>query len=91
MQGKVTVIAFHGAKRGKALREALLAVRAPTLAEKSCINYDLRESPHALGILVSFENWESKADLDTRRGGSLTNRDTHDPSQSPSRGRGPVG
>jgi len=69
MQGKVTVIAFHRAKRGKALREALLAVRGPTLAEKSCINYDLHESPDALGVLVFLENWESKADLDTHRGG----------------------
>jgi len=43
MQGKVTVIAFHRAERGKALREALLAVRGPTLARRvasitTCMN-----------------------------------------------------
>jgi len=66
MQGKVTVIAFHRAKPGKehALREALLAVRGPTLAEKGCINYDLHSSPDQPGVLVFLENWESKADLD---------------------------
>ena len=66
MQGKVTVIAFHRAKPGKerALREALLAVRGPTLKEKGCINYDLHESPDQPGVLVFLENWECKADLD---------------------------
>ena len=41
MRGKITVIAFHRAKPGKeqALREALLAVCAPTVKEKGCINY----------------------------------------------------
>jgi quinol monooxygenase YgiN len=66
MEGKVTVIAYHRAKPGKerALREALLAVRAPTLKEKGCINYDLHESPDQPGVLVFLENWVSKADLD---------------------------
>jgi quinol monooxygenase YgiN len=63
MQGKVTVIAFHRAKPGKekALREALLAVCAPTRAEKGCINYYLHESPDEPSVLVFLENWESKA------------------------------
>jgi quinol monooxygenase YgiN len=66
MQGKVTVIAFHRAKPGKeqALREALLAVCAPTRAEKGCINYDLHESPDQPGVLVFLENWECMEDLD---------------------------
>ena len=66
MQGKVTVIAYHRAKPGKeqALRDALLAVCAPTRAEKGCINYDLHASPDKPGVLVFLENWESKADLD---------------------------
>jgi quinol monooxygenase YgiN len=66
MQGKVTVIAFHRAKPGKeqALREALLAVRAPTLKERGCINYDLHDSPSLPGVFVFLENWESKADFD---------------------------
>ncbi len=66
MAGKVTVIAFHRAKPGKeqALREALLAVCAPTRAEKGCLNYDLHVSPDDPGLLVFHENWESEADLD---------------------------
>jgi quinol monooxygenase YgiN len=66
MEGKVTVIAYHRAKPGKerALREALLSVRGPTLKEKGCINYDLHESPDQPGVLVFLENWDSKADLD---------------------------
>jgi quinol monooxygenase YgiN len=66
MQGKVTVIAYHRAKPGKeqGLREALLAVRGPTLKEKGCINYDLHVSPDDPGLLVFHENWECKGDLD---------------------------
>ncbi len=66
MQGRVTVIAYHRAKPGKerALRDALLAVCAPTRAEKGCINYDLHAAPDDPGLLVFHENWTSKADLD---------------------------
>lgn len=66
MAGKVTVIAYHRAKPGKegALREALLAVCAPTRREKGCINYDLHVSSDDPGLLVFHENWESKEDLD---------------------------
>ncbi|MGH6735609.1 MAG: putative quinol monooxygenase [Methyloceanibacter sp.] len=66
MQGKVTVIAFHRAKPGKeeALRKALIAVCAPTRAEKGCLNYDLHASPDDPCLHVFHENWESEADLD---------------------------
>ena len=66
MTGKVTVIAYHRAKPGKeqAMREALLAVCAPTRAEKGCLNYDLHVSPDDPGLLVFHENWESKEDFD---------------------------
>jgi quinol monooxygenase YgiN len=66
MAGKVTVIAYHRAKPGKerALREALLAVCAPTRREKGCINYDLHVSQDDPGLLVFHENWRSRADLD---------------------------
>lgn len=66
MTVKVTVIAYHRAKRGKevALRRALLAVCGPTRAEKGCLNYDLHVSPDDPGLLVFHENWESKDDLD---------------------------
>ena len=62
MKGKVTVIAYHRAKPGKegALREALLAVCAPTRAERGCINYDLHVAPDDPGLLVFHANWESK-------------------------------
>lgn len=41
MTGKITVIAYHWAKPGKegALREALLAVCAPTRAEQGCLKF----------------------------------------------------
>ena len=66
MTGKITVIAYHRAKPGKerALREALLAVCAPTRGEQGCLNYDLHVSPDDPGLLVFHENWVSKADLD---------------------------
>ncbi len=66
MQGKVTVIAYHRAKPGKeqALRDALLAVRGPTLKEKGCINYDLHVSPDDLGLLIFHENWDCRGGLD---------------------------
>ncbi len=66
MQGQVTVIAYHRAKPGKEqeLREALLAVCAPTRKEKGCINYDLHVSPDDPAVLVFHENWTSKAALD---------------------------
>ena len=66
MQSKVTVIAYHRAKPGKEkeLREALLAVCAPTRNEKGCINYDLHVSPDDPALLVFHENWVTKADLD---------------------------
>jgi Antibiotic biosynthesis monooxygenase len=62
MAGKVTVIAYHRAKPGQeqALRDALLAVCAPTRAEKGCLNYDLHVSPDDPGMLVFHENWESR-------------------------------
>ncbi|HXK39725.1 MAG TPA: putative quinol monooxygenase [Candidatus Paceibacterota bacterium] len=66
MTEKVTVIAYHRAKPGKeqALREALLAVCAPTRSEKGCINYDLHVSQGDPGLLVFHENWKSSSDLD---------------------------
>ena len=66
MPDKVTVIAFHKARPGKeaALKESLLALCAPTRAEKGCINYDLHESADDPAMLVFHENWASKADLD---------------------------
>jgi quinol monooxygenase YgiN len=64
---KVTVIAYHRARHGReeALKQALLALCAPTRSERGCINYDLHEARENPGLLVLHENWVSKADLDT--------------------------
>ena len=66
MSEKVTVIAHHRARAGKerALRDALLALCAPTRAEQGCLNYDLHESAEDPALLVFQENWVSKRDLD---------------------------
>jgi len=66
MSEKVTVIAHHRARAGKerALRDALLALCAPTRAEQGCLNYDLHESAEDPALLVFHENWVSKRDLD---------------------------
>ena len=65
MQGQVTVIAYHRAKPGEKqeLRQALLAVCAPTRNEKRCLNYDLHVSSDDPAVLVFHENWVSMADL----------------------------
>ena len=54
---------------GEGVARGPLSGAWPDARQKSCINYDLHESPDALGVLVFLENWESKADLDTHRGG----------------------
>ena len=66
MAETVTVIAYHRARPGQevALRQALLALCAPTRAENGCLNYDLHESLDEPALLVFHENWTSKALLD---------------------------
>ena len=63
---KVTVVATFKAKAGKedALKSAIEAVVGPTRAEPGCINYDLHQSSQNPGVLMLYENWKSKKDLD---------------------------
>ena len=66
MSERVTVIARAVAKPGKEFetRGALLALVAPTLKEKGCINYDLHQDLDDPRIFFFHENWESRALLD---------------------------
>jgi quinol monooxygenase YgiN len=65
-ENKVTVVALFRAKPGKeeAIRQAIEAVIAPTRAEPGCINYDLHQSTEDPSVLMLYENWNSKKDLD---------------------------
>jgi quinol monooxygenase YgiN len=63
---KVTVVATFKAKAGMeaATKEAVLALVAPTRSEAGCINYDLHQSAEDPSVLMLYENWISKKDLD---------------------------
>lgn len=63
----ITVVAVFIAKPGKeaALREALTALLAPTREEPGCLNYDLHVALDNKGQFLFYENWISKAHLDT--------------------------
>jgi quinol monooxygenase YgiN len=62
----LTVIAYMRAADGRAdeLREALLALIAPTAAERGYVNYDPHESVTEPGVFFFYENWDSADDLD---------------------------
>ena len=62
----ITVIASFQAAPGReqALREALVALVAPTRKEEGCLNYDLHVFQDNPGKFVFFENWISRAHLD---------------------------
>jgi len=62
----LTVLARVRAKAGQEsrLRQELLALVAPTRAEKGCINYDLHQSQTDPAVFVFYENWTSQAALD---------------------------
>jgi quinol monooxygenase YgiN len=62
----LTVVARIKAKAGKEneVREALMALIAPTHAEEGCINYDLHVSTDEPGVFLFHENWTSREALD---------------------------
>lgn len=64
--GKVTVVATFKAKAGMedTVREAILALIAPTRAEAGCINYDLHQTTDDPSLFMLYENWVSQKDLD---------------------------
>jgi len=63
---QVTVIARIKAKPGMAetVKNEVLALVAPTRAEAGCINYDLHQAADDKSVLMLYENWVSKEDLD---------------------------
>ena len=66
MREKLTVVARIKAKPGREeeVKAVLLANVAPTRAERGCIDYDLHQSHDEPGLVLFYENWESRADLD---------------------------
>jgi len=67
MQHTLTVVAHVRAKPGKEdeVRQGLRALLAPTRGEEGCLNYDMHESIETPGQFVFYENWTSRAHLDT--------------------------
>ena len=65
-EGKVTVLARFKAKKGfeEELKQAIMSCVKPTRAEAGCINYDLHNLAEDKGVLMLYENWVSKKDLD---------------------------
>jgi quinol monooxygenase YgiN len=62
----LTVVAMLKAKPGKdaTLKQALLALIAPTRKEPGCVNYDLHQSADDPMCFLFHENWTSKQHLD---------------------------
>jgi quinol monooxygenase YgiN len=62
----VTVVVRIRAKEGceAEVRRELLALLAPTRAERGCVNYDMHEMPGEPTLFLFHETWESEADLD---------------------------
>lgn len=63
---QITVLAKCKAKPGMeaAVRDAVMALVAPTRSEPGCINYDLHQSSENPSLFILYENWVSKKDLD---------------------------
>ena len=66
MPEAVTVVVRIRAKEGREaeVRRALLALLAPTRAERGCLNHDLHEMPDEPTLFLVHETWASDADLD---------------------------
>lgn len=58
----LTIIAKLKAKPGSEdrLYEACRKLVAPTRAEEGCINYDMHRSIEDSGLVMFYENWETK-------------------------------
>ncbi|MBD1918331.1 MULTISPECIES: putative quinol monooxygenase [Cyanophyceae] len=59
----LTIIAKIKAKLGveARVREALIRLIPPTLAEAGCLNYDLHRSIEDPTLFAFYENWESES------------------------------
>lgn len=66
----LTVVAVLVAKPGQedVVRDALVRLVPPTLAEQGCLAYELSESATSPGTFVTVESWRSQADLDAHLG-----------------------
>lgn len=66
----LTVVAVLVAKPGQedVVRDALVALVPPTLAEEGCLSYALSESAAAPGTFVTVESWRAQTDLDAHLG-----------------------
>lgn len=64
---QLTLVAFLRAKPGQAdeLGRRLQALVAPTRSEAGCLNYDLHRSTQDADVWMLYENWKSRADLDS--------------------------
>ena len=62
----VSVIAQIRAKPGseERLQQELIALVAPSRAEKGCLNFDFHRAAEERGLFFFYENWSSKGDLD---------------------------
>lgn len=63
---KVSVVARVKAVKGmeERVRQECLALVAPSRTDAGCINYDLHQSEDDPALLLFYENWTSKEDLD---------------------------
>lgn len=63
---KVTILAQIKAKKGmeEKLRQQSLALVAPTRSEPGCINYELHQGDNDKSLLIFYESWVSKKDLE---------------------------
>ena len=70
MTDVLTVVAWIRAAPGAedAVREALLSIVPPTLAEEGCIEYKLHVVDDDPGLLYFVEQWRSGEDLDIHLG-----------------------
>jgi quinol monooxygenase YgiN len=66
MAEAVTVVVRIRAKEGREteVRRELLALLAPTRAERGCLGYDMHEMPDEPTLFLFHETWASDADLD---------------------------
>ena len=66
MMKQVSVVARVRAVKGmeEKVRRECLALVAPSRSEQGCINYDLHQSADDPALLLFYENWTSREDLE---------------------------
>jgi quinol monooxygenase YgiN len=63
---QLTVVAKIKAKPGleEKVKQEVLGLIAPTRKEPGCLNYDLHQDQEDKSVLLLYENWVSRKDLD---------------------------